>query len=125
MDQTSRRRRVVVTGMGAITPVGNTLEEYWQGLTAGRSGAAAITRFDATGYDTTFACEVKNFDPVAALGRRMANRTDLFSQFALVASDAGAEDEARAALDRAVALDTDGALREDLARLRERIDAMR
>jgi 3-oxoacyl-[acyl-carrier-protein] synthase II len=87
MDQTSRRRRVVVTGMGAITPIGNTLEEYWQGLLEGRSGAAPITRFDATGFDTRFACEVKNFDPVAALGRKQANRTDLFAQFALVATE--------------------------------------
>jgi len=92
MDQTSRRRRVVVTGMGAITPVGNTLEEYWQGLTSGRSGAAAISRFDATGFDTTFACEVKNFDAVAALGRKQANRTDLFAQFALVATDEAMND---------------------------------
>jgi 3-oxoacyl-[acyl-carrier-protein] synthase II len=87
MDQTSRRRRVVVTGMGAITPIGNTLEEYWQGLLEGRSGAAPITRFDATGFDTTFACEVKNFDAVAALGRKQSNRTDLFAQFALVATE--------------------------------------
>lgn len=81
------RRRVVITGMGAITPIGNNLEEYWQGLIAGRSGAGPITRFDATGYETRFACEVKNFDAVAVLGRKMANRTDLFSQFALVATD--------------------------------------
>jgi 3-oxoacyl-[acyl-carrier-protein] synthase II len=73
--------------MGAITPIGNTLEEYWEGLLAGRSGAAPITRFDATGFDTTFACEVKNFDAVAALGRKQANRTDLFAQFALVAAE--------------------------------------
>jgi 3-oxoacyl-[acyl-carrier-protein] synthase II len=78
-------RRIVVTGMGAVTPIGNTCEEYWQGLIEGRSGAARITRFDPSDYDTKFACEVKNFDPVALLDRKTVNRTDLFTQFALVA----------------------------------------
>ncbi len=80
-------RRVVVTGMGAVTPIGNTCPEYWNALLEGASGADYITRFDASDYDTTFACEVKNFDPVERLDRRTANRTDLFAQFALAAAD--------------------------------------
>jgi 3-oxoacyl-[acyl-carrier-protein] synthase II len=80
-------RRVVVTGMGAVTPIGNSCSEFWNGLIAGKSGADYITRFDASDYDTKFACEVKNFDPVALLDRRTANRTDLYAQFALVAAD--------------------------------------
>src|SRR5689334_3006553 len=87
MDQNLRNRRVVVTGMGTVTPIGNTLEEFWEGLLSGRSGAAPITRFDATDFDTKFACEVKNFDGVALLGRKQVNRTDLFAQFAIVATD--------------------------------------
>src|SRR5690606_35395238 len=62
MASNQGRRRVVVTGMGAVTPIGNTLPEYWNGLIEGRSGADYITRFDATNYETRFACEVKNFD---------------------------------------------------------------
>jgi 3-oxoacyl-[acyl-carrier-protein] synthase II len=80
-------RRVVVTGMGAVTPIGNNTEEYWKALIEGKSGADYITRFDASDYDTKFACEVKNFDPVALLDRKTANRTDLFTQFALVVAD--------------------------------------
>src|SRR5688572_17886276 len=87
MDQNSRNRRVVVTGMGTVTPIGNNLEDFWEGLLTSRSGAAAITRFDASEFDTKFACEVKNFDGVALLGRKQVNRTDLFAQFAIVATD--------------------------------------
>ncbi len=79
-------RRVVITGMGAVTPIGNTCPEFWDAMLEGRSGADYITRFDASDYDTKFACEVKNFDPVALLDRKTANRTDLFTQFALVAT---------------------------------------
>jgi 3-oxoacyl-[acyl-carrier-protein] synthase II len=81
------RRRVVVTGMGALTPIGNNLQSYWEGLMAGRSGAATITRFDPTGYDTTFACEVKNFNVHDFIDRKLINRMDLFAQFGVVASD--------------------------------------
>ncbi|MBS1912410.1 MAG: beta-ketoacyl-ACP synthase II [Bacteroidetes bacterium] len=81
------RRRVVVTGLGAVTPIGNTCREFWDGMMQGRSGAHFITRFDASDYDTKFACEVKNFDAVALLDRKTANKTDLFTQFALVATD--------------------------------------
>jgi 3-oxoacyl-[acyl-carrier-protein] synthase II len=92
MEFNARRRRVVVTGTGAITPIGNTREEYWQGLIEGRSGADYITRFDATNYATKFACEVKNFDAVAALDVRTVNRTDQFTQFALVAARQAMDD---------------------------------
>lgn len=92
MEQSYRRRRVVVTGIGAITPIGNTAGEYWTGLVEGRNGAANITRFDTTNFDTKFACEVKNFDGVAALDRKTVNRTDLFTQFALVAADEAIQD---------------------------------
>lgn len=91
MEQSSRRR-VVVTGMGAVTPIGNTCPELWDALVAGVSGADFITRFDASDYDTKFACEVKNFDPVALLDRKTANRTDLYAQFALVATDEAMRD---------------------------------
>jgi 3-oxoacyl-[acyl-carrier-protein] synthase II len=78
--------------MGAVTPIGNNVEEYWNALLRGESGADYITRFDAADYDTKFACEVKGFDPVALLDRRTANRTDLFTQFALVAADEAMRD---------------------------------
>lgn len=90
--QLENGRRIVVTGMGAVTPVGNTLEDFWNALLAGVSGADYITRFDAGDYDTKFACEVKGFDAVALLDRRTVNRTDLFSQFALVATDQAMKD---------------------------------
>lgn len=79
-------RRVVVTGMGAVTPIGNDLASYWDGLRNGRSGGATITRFDASDYDTKFACEVKNFDPVQYVDRKLAQRMDLFTQFGMASS---------------------------------------
>lgn len=87
MKKNRERRRVVVTGMGAVTPIGNTVEEYWQGLIAGKSGAAPITRFDPTDHATKFACEVKDFDAEGRLDRKTVNRTDLFTQYALAAAD--------------------------------------
>jgi 3-oxoacyl-[acyl-carrier-protein] synthase II len=81
------RRRVVVTGMGALTPLGHNVGEYWNNLLAGKSGAAPITYFDTAAYDTKFACEVKSFDPMQHMDRKLAQRTDLFTQFALVATD--------------------------------------
>ena len=84
--------RVVVTGMGALTPVGNTVEEYWNGLINGVSGADMITLFDASKFRTRFACEVKNFDPVQYLDRKEARKIDRFTQFALVASDQAMKD---------------------------------
>ncbi len=85
-------RRVVVTGMGALTPIGNSLSEYWEGLSTGRSGAATITRFDASDYDTKFACEVKNFDPNNYMDRKSANRMDMFTQFGVAASEMALKD---------------------------------
>lgn len=80
-------RRVVITGLGALTPIGNTLEAYRAGLKAGISGANPITLFDSTHFKTNFACEVKDFDANELVGRKEAKRIDRFSQFALVAAD--------------------------------------
>lgn len=75
-------RRVVVTGLGAITPIGNSVEELWNNLVAGKSGAAPITRFDTTHFKTKFACEVKGFDPQTYLDRSESRKMDLFTQYA-------------------------------------------
>lgn len=80
-------KRVVVTGLGALTPIGNTLGEYWEGLKSGKSGAAPITYFDTEKYKTKFACEVKNFDPLNFFDRKEARKLDRFAQYALVSSD--------------------------------------
>jgi len=79
-------RRVVVTGMGAITPIGNTLQEYWQGLVSGRNGIGPITLFDPSRHDCRIAGEVKNFEPHAYMDRKEAKRMDRFAQFAVAAS---------------------------------------
>ena len=80
-------RRVVVTGLGALTPIGNTVSEYWNGLCNGVSGAGPITKFDPEKFRTKFACEVKNFEPTDFLERREARRMDTFTQYAMVVSD--------------------------------------
>tara|TARA_R110002073_G_scaffold279026_1_gene443264 strand:- start:559338 stop:560591 length:1254 start_codon:yes stop_codon:yes gene_type:complete len=80
-------KRVVVTGLGAITPIGNTIPEYWNGLINGVSGAAPITHFDATKFKTRFACEVKNFTVTDFIDRKEARKMDKFTQYAMVASD--------------------------------------
>lgn len=80
------RNRVVVTGLGAITPIGNTLAEYWEGLVSGRNGIGPITLFDASRHDCRIAGEVKGFDPHAYLDRKDAKRMDRFAQFAVAAS---------------------------------------
>ncbi len=85
-------RRVVVTGLGALTPIGNTLGEYWEGLVSGRSGAAPITRFDASKFKTRFACEVKGFDVEQFIERKEARKMDPYTQFAVVASDQAIKD---------------------------------
>src|SRR5690606_2263965 len=85
-------RRVVVTGLGALTPLGNTLQAYWEGLVSGTSGAAPITNFDASKFKTRFACEVKGFDPTAYMDRKEARKMDPFSQFAVAASDEAMRD---------------------------------
>jgi 3-oxoacyl-[acyl-carrier-protein] synthase II len=77
-------KRAVITGIGALTPIGNTLDEYWQGLISGKSGAAPITHFDASKFKTQFACEVKNFDPEAHFDRKEARKLDPYAQYALV-----------------------------------------
>jgi 3-oxoacyl-[acyl-carrier-protein] synthase II len=79
-------KRVVVTGMGAITPLGNTLDSFWEGLINGVSGAATITQFDASRFKTQFACEVKDYDPTNFFDRKEARKLDLFTQYALISS---------------------------------------
>ncbi len=81
------QRRVVVTGLGALTPIGNTASTYWQGLITGVSGAAPITRFDASKFKTQFACELKNFNVEEFIDRKEARKMDPFCQYAVVASD--------------------------------------
>ncbi|HJV20057.1 MAG TPA: beta-ketoacyl-ACP synthase II [Sediminibacterium sp.] len=85
-------KRVVVTGIGAITPIGNTLDEYWNGLLNGVSGAAPITLFDASKFKTRFACEVKGFDPTSIMDRKEARKMDRFAQLAIAASDMAVKD---------------------------------
>src|SRR3954468_12340220 len=80
-------KRVVITGIGAITPIGNNLQDYWEGLKNGISGADYITQFDASKFKTRFACEVKNFDPTQFLDKKEARKIDRFTQLALAASD--------------------------------------
>ena len=85
-------RRVVVTGLGALTPVGNTVPEYWQGLIAGTSGAAPITYFDASKFKTQFACELKGFDPEDFMDRKLSRKMDRFARYAIVSSDEAIKD---------------------------------
>jgi 3-oxoacyl-[acyl-carrier-protein] synthase II len=80
-------KRVVVTGLGALTPIGNTKDEYWDALISGKSGAAPVTHFDAEKFKTQFACEVKNFEVTDFIDRKLARKMDKFSQYAMVASD--------------------------------------
>lgn len=85
-------RRVVVTGIGALTPIGNNLHDYWKNLVMGVSGAAPITHFDTSEFKTKFACELKNFDIADYLDRKEARRLDPFSQYAVVAADEAIKD---------------------------------
>ncbi len=85
-------RRVVVTGLGALTPIGNSVEEYWQNLIGGVSGAAPITHFDASQAKTQFACEVKNFDAGQFFDRKEVRKYDRFSQYGIVAADQAVKD---------------------------------
>ena len=93
--------RVVVTGLGAVTPLGLDAPSFWQALLAGRSGAASITSFDASEWETTFACEVKGFDPLASLDRKLAHRLDPYAQYAVVAADEAIADAGIAPADLA------------------------
>lgn len=86
------QRRVVVTGAGAITPLGNNVHDFWTNLLAGRSGAAPITRFDTTKFKTKFACEVKGYDPAKHFEVKEGRKMDLFTQFAMVAAVQAVED---------------------------------
>ncbi|MCF8254972.1 MAG: beta-ketoacyl-ACP synthase II [Bacteroidia bacterium] len=85
-------RRVVVTGLGALTPIGNTLQDYWDGLSNGVSGSALTTQFDTSKFKTRFSCEVKGFDATAFIDRKEARRMDRFTQFAIVTSDEAIKD---------------------------------
>jgi 3-oxoacyl-[acyl-carrier-protein] synthase II len=79
-------KRVVVTGLGALTPIGNNVQEYWDGLISGKSGAAPIKQFDASKFKTLFACEVKNFDAEQFIEKKEARKLDQFSQYAMVSA---------------------------------------
>ena len=85
-------KRVVVTGLGAITPIGNTVSEFWNALCKGVNGASPVTRFDSSKFKTRIACEVKNFDPLQFFDRKEARKLDLYTQFAIVASDEAIQD---------------------------------
>jgi 3-oxoacyl-[acyl-carrier-protein] synthase II len=85
-------KRVVVTGLGVVSPVGNSVDEFWKNLVGGVSGAAPITLFDATNFKTQFACEVKGFDPTALMDRKESRKMDRFAQFAIACSEQAIED---------------------------------
>jgi len=85
-------KRVVVTGLGALTPIGNNVEEYWNALVAGKSGSAPITYFDTEKFKTKFACELKNFNALDFFDRKEARKLDRFAQYAIVASDEAIKD---------------------------------
>lgn len=84
--------KIVITGLGAVTPIGNNLDEYWNGLLEGKSGSAPITRFDASEFKTRFACEVKDYDPTLHMTKKEVQRMDIFTQFALSSSVMAVED---------------------------------
>ncbi len=85
-------KRVVITGLGALTPIGNNVNDFWQSLVNGVSGAAPITRFDASKFKTKFACELKNFDPLNYIEKAEARKYDLFTQYALIAVEEAIKD---------------------------------
>ncbi len=85
-------RRVVVTGMGALTPIGNNLQEYWKGLVEGASGAALITHFDTSKFKTKFACEIKNYNPADYFDRKESRKMDRYTQYAHIAADEAVKD---------------------------------
>lgn len=85
-------KRVVVTGLGAITPLGNTVNEFWENIVAGKSGAGAITKFDTAKFKTNFACEVKDFDAEAYIDKKELKKYDLYTQYAIAASDQAIKD---------------------------------
>jgi len=85
-------KRVVVTGLGAVTPLGNTVTEFWTNIVAGKSGVGAITKFDASKFKTNFAAEVKGFDPEAYIDKKELKKYDLYTQYAIAASDQAIRD---------------------------------
>jgi 3-oxoacyl-[acyl-carrier-protein] synthase II len=87
-------KRVVITGLGAITPLGSTVEDNWNSLLAGVSGAADITRFDASNFKTRFACEIKDYDPLKYFDRKEVRKLDPYAQYAMIASDQAIKDAA-------------------------------
>ncbi|MDQ7816021.1 MAG: beta-ketoacyl-ACP synthase II [Melioribacteraceae bacterium] len=86
------KKRVVITGLGAVTPIGNNIQEFWDSLVAGKSGAGLITRFDASSFPTQFACEVKNFDPLIYIDKKEAKRMDPYTHYAIATSAMALED---------------------------------
>ena len=97
-------KRVVVTGLGALTPIGNNKDAYWEALISGKSGCAPVTYFDTEHFKTKFACELKNFEVTDFLNRKEARKMDRFAQYAMVASD-------EAIIDAKLDLDTINKLR--------------
>jgi 3-oxoacyl-[acyl-carrier-protein] synthase II len=85
-------KRVVITGLGALTPIGNNVSDYWDALSKGTSGAAPITRFDASKFKTQFACEVKDFNPTDYIDRKEARKQDPYTQYAMVSTAEAMED---------------------------------
>ena len=85
-------KRVVVTGMGALTPIGNTLPQFWDGLISGTGGANNITHFDASKFKTKFACEIKGYDPLNFFEKKEVRRYDKFAQYALVVAKEAIQD---------------------------------
>jgi len=87
-----KNRRVVITGLGALTPIGNNTREFWEGLISGRNGAGLITKFDASSFNTHFACEVKNFDPLNYIDKKEVRRMDPFAHYSLATAGMAIED---------------------------------
>ena len=85
-------KRVVITGLGAITPIGKNVQDYWKGLCKGANGATMITRFDASKFKSRIACEIKDFDPLQYFDRKEARKLDLFEQFAMISADEAIQD---------------------------------
>src|SRR2546421_10247801 len=87
IEQEDNQRRVVVTGMGVVSPLGNSVAATWAGLMAGRSGAGPITKFDTASFPVRFACEVKDFDPLRYVEKKEARKMGAFTRYAIAASD--------------------------------------
>jgi 3-oxoacyl-[acyl-carrier-protein] synthase II len=86
------KRRVVITGIGALTPIGNNVQEFWQGMMEGKSGAGPITKFDPSAYATHFACELKNFDPLIYIDKKEVKRMDPYTHYAMASAAMAMED---------------------------------